>query len=89
VEKVRRHPSMPRQAFGIRQGVQKWTLTLAIPVEVFALAGDAPLRGRKMRANFYKCGDLLPRPHFLSWSEIKTTKPNFHTPEWFGELIFE
>jgi hypothetical protein len=89
VEKIGRLPSMPRHTFGIREGAQKWTLTLAIPMEVFSLSQVAPLSGRSVRANFYKCGDLLPRPHYLSWSGIETPTPDFHKPRWFGELFFE
>jgi hypothetical protein len=89
VERVRRHPSMPRAAFGVRQGRATWSLTVAIPVDVFTLSPVAPLSGRTLRANFYKCGDLLPRPHYLSWSEIDTPSPSFHQPGFFGYLFFE
>lgn len=40
-------------------------------------------------ANFYKCGDKLQTPHFLSWNPINLEKPNFHCPEFFGTLNFE
>jgi hypothetical protein len=42
-----------------------------------------------MGANFYKCGDELPTPHFLSWNPIEWKEPSFHRPEQFGKLIFE
>jgi len=47
------------------------------------------LNGKTMRANFYKCGDKLQTPHFLSWAPIDLPKPKFHCPEFFGELVFE
>ena len=50
--------------------------------------GATLLDGRTMRANFYKCGDLLPRPHFLSWNAISLPRPDFHCPEFFGTLRF-
>jgi hypothetical protein len=87
--KVRRLPSMPRETFGIREGEHSWTLTLAIPVEIYSMSPVPPLSGRTARANFYKCGDKLPRPHFISWSPIDTPKPSFHEPGFFGELFFE
>ena len=40
-------------------------------------------------ANFYKCGDKLQTPHFLSWNPIDLEKPNFHCPEFFGMLRFK
>jgi hypothetical protein len=42
-----------------------------------------------MRGNFYKCGDELGVPHFVSWTKIKTDSPAFHMPEFFGGLEFE
>jgi hypothetical protein len=41
-----------------------------------------------IRANFYKCGDSTAVPHYLSWSHIATETPDFHRPEFFGELYF-
>ena len=41
----------------------------------------------KLRANFYKCGDKTAHPHFLSWNPVGTPSPDFHRPEFFGELI--
>jgi len=73
-----------------REGV-KWGLSLYIPFEVFYKDEiDAKtIRGYKASANFYKCGDLLPEPHFVSWKRIDAPDPNFHLPEFFGEVEFE
>ena len=65
-----------------------WELTVAIPFNVFCHHELKEIKGKKCRANFYKCGDLLPTPHFISWSSIKSTEPNFHLPEFFGNLKF-
>jgi hypothetical protein len=65
-----------------------WELTLMMPIEVFAWDSMSSLAGRKCRGNFYKCGDDLPVPHFLVWSDIDTPSPDFHVPEYFGEIIF-
>ncbi|MBR3931598.1 MAG: hypothetical protein IKJ46_03350, partial [Tidjanibacter sp.] len=27
--------------------------------------------------------------HFVSWSPIGVEQPDFHRPEWFGELVLE
>jgi hypothetical protein len=71
-----------------KNGGFEWSLLLHIPLSVFKYHTLTPLNGRTCRANFYKCGDQLPDPHFLSWSPITFHKPNFHLPEFFGELIF-
>ena len=34
----------------------------------------------RAKANFYKCGDKLPVPHFLSWKPINVPAPDFHLP---------
>jgi hypothetical protein len=70
-------------------GLISWELTVVLPIEVFAHHSIASLTGRKCRGNFYKCGDLLAQPHFLSWNDIKSEAPDFHLPEFFGRLEFE
>lgn len=62
----------------------RWSLEMEIPFSSLGL-DSCPER---LRANFYKCGDKTAVPHFLSWSPIDTPKPDFHRPEFFGELIF-
>jgi hypothetical protein len=65
-----------------------WELTVAIPFTVFYNNQPDTLKGKKCRANFYKCGDQLPTPHFVAWSNIEWPGPNFHLPEFFGNLQF-
>ncbi|MEO6001011.1 MAG: carbohydrate-binding family 9-like protein [Chitinophagaceae bacterium] len=66
-----------------------WELTMIIPLSVFTHTPLSNLANTKCRANFYKCGDLLPMPHFVSWSNIKSPTPDFHLPDYFGSLQFE
>lgn len=42
--------------------------------------------GKVIRANFYKCGDETPQPHYLSWADIGTPQPDFHQPHYFRKL---
>ena len=44
--------------------------------------------GKKMRGNFYKCGELTPVEHYFAWNPVGTPTPDFHRSEYFGELIF-
>ncbi|MEN6322019.1 MAG: carbohydrate-binding family 9-like protein [Proteiniphilum sp.] len=69
--------------------VSDWTLFLEIPKQAMGFAAHESLAGQKIRANFYKCGDKTPEPHFLSWSPIELPKPNFHVPQFFGLLELE
>ncbi len=37
--------------------------------------------------NFYKCGDELSNPHWISWAPVDLL--NFHTPYNFGSIVLE
>ena len=67
----------------------QWELVLVVPTEIFRRHSISSLKDITARANFYKCGDALPRPHFISWAPIKAQSPNFHLPQFFGMLVFE
>lgn len=65
-----------------------WEVALVIPFSTYFLHHLTSLDGCTVRANFYKCGDKLSKPHFLSWNPIVWEKPNFHLPDFFGTLEF-
>lgn len=67
-----------------------WEITYQIPFSFIKLffKDFAATPGKKMRANFYKCGDLTVQKHYFSWNPITIATPDFHRPEYFGELIF-
>ena len=66
-----------------------WELTLSIPNNAFQYHQFKSLKGQKCRANFYKCGDDLPQPHFVVWNNIETPEPDYHRPECFGSIEFK
>lgn len=70
------------------EGLIDWELTLIIPKEVFCYHSFNTFSEQHCRANFYKCGDDLPEPHFLAWNAVKADQPNFHLPEYFGKMQF-
>lgn len=41
-----------------------------------------------IKGNFYKCGDLTDKPHYGAHFPVKTENPDFHRPEFFGDIIF-
>ena len=45
--------------------------------------------GQVIRANFYKCGDCTAQPHYGMWHEFFPEKPDFHRPEFFGEIVLD
>ena len=69
-----------------RREETEWELCLIIPSSVYGLDDFS---GKVLRGNFYKCGDCLSTPHFLSWAPIGTPNPDFHCPEYFILLLFE
>lgn len=71
------------------EGAIYWELSVAIPLNAFIHHNFSTLAGRQGRANFYKCGDKLPEPHFVAWCDIQSAEPNFHLPEFFGEIHFQ
>ena len=81
---IERSPSLGRRAFNEMSGIFSWELDVRIP---FALIDVEPsLLPPTLLGNFYKCADATEQPHYVSWSPIKTERPDFHRPEFFGEL---
>ncbi|HET8827908.1 MAG TPA: carbohydrate-binding family 9-like protein [Pelobium sp.] len=71
------------------QEMVNWQLTILIPNEVFEFHQIENFNGSEARLNFYKCGDDLPKPHFLCWNPIlNTPQPDFHLPAYFGKAVF-
>jgi hypothetical protein len=66
----------------------KWELTLKIPIDTFYRHGNQVLLQGGAKCNFYKCGDDMPVPHYISWNNIVSEGPNFHLPEFFGQASF-
>lgn len=65
-----------------------WEIMLVIPRAIFMEHKIASFHNLNAKGNFYKCGDSLPQPHFLTWSKIEADAPDFHRKEFFGELVF-
>jgi hypothetical protein len=85
---IRRMTSVGEEPVKEKRGKFNWTITIAIPLNVFFHHKITALKGKSFRANFYKCGDKLTVPHYVTWSPVRTPKPDFHRPEFFGMLRF-
>lgn len=83
---IRRHSTFEHVGFSEKQGIHSWELIVAIPLRVMGL--DPENLPEKIMGNFYKCADDTQFPHFVSWSPIDLPSPNFHCPEFFGEIYF-
>jgi hypothetical protein len=89
INSIRRISTLGNATFHEKKEQTAWKIIVAIPWKVFFKHNLVPVKGKKMRGNFYKCGDELSVPHFVSWTKIDTEKPAFHMPEFFGGLEFE
>jgi hypothetical protein len=67
-----------------------WQVSYRIPFSILDHYHDfdKPGPGTVWLANFYKCADDSSHPHWLTWAPIDNPTPDFHRPEFFGELHF-
>ena len=86
---VKRWSSLGTEPFEERLGECSWELVMVIPVSAFFKHSVGSLDGTTMKGNFYKGGDKLQSPQFLSWSPIGLVRPRFHCPAFFGTVSFE
>lgn len=73
-------PFRTENGWGIEYKVPLSYIQLYMPDAVFA--GEAA-------CNFYKCGDLTEKPHYLAWAPLTSEKPDYHRRWDFGTLVFE
>ena len=85
---IRRLPSFERKVFSAITGKHSWDLYAEIPSKAFFRHPRLRFGPGSLRANFYKCGDSLPVPHYLTWNPVKTPNPDYHQPAYFGMLEF-
>ena len=88
ISKIRRLSSAGEKPVKEKVGEYEWTITIAIPFDVFFHHKVNELKGKTFRANFYKCGDMLTVPHYVTWNSVGTEKPDYHQPAYFGVLKF-
>ncbi len=83
---IERYPSIGNKPFTEMEGMFEWDLTVKIPMKLMGI--DPENLPEKIRGNFYKCADDTESMHFVSWAPIQTENPDFHRPEFFGDLYF-
>ncbi len=87
LKQIKRYATLGPKPFQEMQGLFAWDLLVSIPFSLIGL--NEKNLPDTLRANFYKCADGTLLPHYLSWNPIETPKPDFHRPEYFGELFLE
>lgn len=89
VEQIRTYSTLGSDPFDEIEGDISWSLIVEIPFNLFTDKDIKSIRGSLIRANFYKCGDDMSEPHYVSWNSIRSENPDFHRPEFFGEINFK
>lgn len=85
--RIERKCTFPREAFEEKDGWFEWEVEERIPLDLIFQSPISNLQfPLTLKANFYKCADKTKRPHFLSWQPICLPKPDFHCPQFFGEI---
>lgn len=83
------NPERDKKYFNVKSYVddKTWVLQFCVPFEFIdeAFGGHT----KKMYGNFYKCGNDTVEKHYLSYYPIKTQKPDYHRPDFFGEFVLE
>jgi len=86
---IRTASSLGDRPFSEKKGGHTWEMTVIIPAAVMTFNKGLSLEGSKAKSNFYKCGDAMSKKHYVTWNPIATEHPDYHRPEYFGDLIFE
>ena len=82
---ILRYSSLGRRPFCEIDGQFVWDLCVAIPLPLLGI--DSAHLPKMLLGNFYKCADDTQARHYLSWSPVPTKQPDFHQPQYFGELL--
>lgn len=80
---------IPHNIFQIKSIITNddWQLLYKIPFSVINKY-FSNITGN-MHGNFYKCGRKTVHRHYGCWNPIELKKPEFHCPQYFGNLILE
>lgn len=89
LDSVLSESSLGKAPLALTENIGPWSLVVAIPASALFGSKIESWAGLRGSANFYKCGDGLPEPHYVSWAEIRTPAPDYHRPEFFKEIVFE
>lgn len=89
LQMVKAEPSLGTEPFDERPSDGEWSLLVKIPVGALWRSGLDSFDHLHAMANFYKCGDGLSVPHYVTWAPIDTPKPDYHRPEFFVPVDFE
>lgn len=85
-KEIKRKSSLGREPFNIKHDTV-WDLGVLIPLSAFFKHQTNVFTNNSFRCNLHKCGDETNTPHYVTWNPIKTERPDFHRPEYFGNAV--
>lgn len=65
-----------------------WQIEITLPFSVVEQITKSSVNRDKWFANFYRCGGEV-EPQYAVWNPIDVAEPDYHRPEYFGELSFQ
>lgn len=71
-------------------GKTAWGYEIIIPEKFISelYCTDYRIKEYTIKGNFYKCAELTESPHFGTFFPVNTSSPDFHRPEFFGDIEF-
>jgi hypothetical protein len=87
-KEVKRKSTLGREPLNIEQNTN-WGLGVVIPFSAFFKHQTNLFTNNSFRCNLHKCGDETSIPHYVTWNPIKTERPDFHRPEYFGNAVIK
>lgn len=91
IKKIEIAHSLPQKVDPEISGPITWTIECKIPLIILEKYSNIihPNAGVSWKANFFKTASKGSNPHYLTWAVVKSDKPNFHLPQFFGTLEFK
>jgi hypothetical protein len=83
--------SLPKKVDPEITGEITWTIEYKLPVDLLQKHSSVtlPRHGITWNANFYKTASKGSNIHYITWTPVISEVPNFHLPEFFGQIKFQ
>lgn len=76
-----------------KKEADKWSASVLFAFDelekIFGINSADLKKGYTFKGNFYKCGDKTEIEHYGMWNLVEWPTPDFHRPEFFGDLIIK
>lgn len=89
--RVRQITKKPEELFNPKpfRTEKGWGIEFKIPASYVGLYIPGYRFEGEAACNFYKCGDRTEKLHYLAWSPLSSSTPDYHRRQDFGSICFE